>query len=69
MGQVVPAFKSGDITSMAGVDGYIEIPVDVSTIEAGGEGRDRHSLLATAETTGHRIPGERNPMPRCDGCP
>ena len=35
-GQVVPAFKSsGDITSMAGADGYIEIPADISTIEAG----------------------------------
>jgi molybdenum cofactor synthesis domain-containing protein len=35
-GRVVPAFKSsGDITSMADADGYIEIPADVSTIEAG----------------------------------
>lgn len=33
---VVPAFKSsGDITSMADADGYIEIPADVSVIEAG----------------------------------
>ncbi len=35
-GQAEPAFKSsGDITSMANADGYIEIPADVSTIEAG----------------------------------
>jgi molybdopterin molybdotransferase len=33
---VFPAFKSsGDITSMAHADGYIEIPADVSTVEAG----------------------------------
>ena len=31
-----PAFKaSGDITSMAHADGYIEIPADVAAVEAG----------------------------------
>lgn len=35
-GLVVPAFKSsGDITSMANADGYIEIPADTSTVEPG----------------------------------
>lgn len=35
-GQAVPAFKaSGDITSMANADGYIQIPSDVETVEAG----------------------------------
>jgi molybdopterin molybdotransferase len=35
-GQVFPAFKSsGDITSMADADGFIEIPADVGHIEAG----------------------------------
>ena len=35
-GQVEPAFKaSGDITSMANADGYMEIPVSIGTIEAG----------------------------------
>jgi molybdenum cofactor synthesis domain-containing protein len=35
-GEAVPAFKtSGDITSMSRADGYIEIPIDVDTIEAG----------------------------------
>ena len=35
-GRAEPAFKaSGDITSMAGADGYIEIPVSTPTIEAG----------------------------------
>lgn len=35
-GQVVPAFKgSGDITSLARADGYIEIPATVERIEAG----------------------------------
>jgi molybdopterin molybdotransferase len=34
--QAVPAFKaSGDITSMSSADGYIEIPADVSELEAG----------------------------------
>lgn len=33
---VVPAFKtSGDITSMSRADGYIEIPIDVDSVEAG----------------------------------
>jgi molybdopterin biosynthesis enzyme len=32
----VPAFKaSGDITSMSRADGYIEIPADVTEVEAG----------------------------------
>jgi molybdopterin biosynthesis enzyme len=32
----VPAFKSsGDITSMANADGYIEIPAEVDAVEAG----------------------------------
>jgi molybdopterin biosynthesis enzyme len=32
----VPAFKgSGDITSMAGADGYFEIPEDVERVDAG----------------------------------
>jgi molybdopterin molybdotransferase len=35
-GQAVPAFKSsGDITSMANADGYIEIPAEVDAVEAG----------------------------------
>jgi molybdenum cofactor synthesis domain-containing protein len=35
-GTAVPAFKaSGDITSMSRADGYIEIPADVSAVEAG----------------------------------
>ena len=35
-GQAEPAFKaSGDITSMAHADGYIEIPADVAAVEAG----------------------------------
>ena len=35
-GAAVPAFKSsGDITSMSRADGYIEIPSDVDTVEAG----------------------------------
>jgi molybdopterin biosynthesis enzyme len=35
-GQAQPAFKaSGDITSLALADGYIEIPIDVDTINAG----------------------------------
>lgn len=35
-GQVEPAFKSsGDITSMAQADGYIEIPMGVGVLEAG----------------------------------
>jgi molybdenum cofactor synthesis domain-containing protein len=35
-GAAVPAFKgSGDITSLAGADGYIEIPANVERIEAG----------------------------------
>ena len=35
-GQAEPAFKaSGDITSMANADGYIEIPPDVAAVEAG----------------------------------
>jgi molybdopterin biosynthesis enzyme len=35
-GHAVPAFKaSGDITSMAHADGYIEIPSEVDTVEAG----------------------------------
>ena len=35
-GSAFPAFKgSGDITSMSQADGYIEIPADQSTIEAG----------------------------------
>ena len=37
-GQALPAFKgSGDVTSMAGADGYIEIPAGVARIEAGTE--------------------------------
>jgi len=35
-GGAVPAFKaSGDITSMAHADGYIEIPANVDIVEAG----------------------------------
>jgi molybdopterin biosynthesis enzyme len=35
-GQAEPAFKSsGDITSMANADGYIEIPSAVDAVEAG----------------------------------
>ena len=35
-GAAVPAFKaSGDITSMSRADGYIEIPADVESLEAG----------------------------------
>jgi molybdenum cofactor synthesis domain-containing protein len=35
-GRVEPAFKSsGDITSMAQADGYIEIPADIDGVEAG----------------------------------
>jgi molybdopterin biosynthesis enzyme len=35
-GAAVPAFKaSGDITSMAHADGYIEIPANVDIVEAG----------------------------------
>jgi putative molybdopterin biosynthesis protein len=35
-GAVHPAFKSsGDITSMAGADGYIEIPAGVAVLEEG----------------------------------
>ena len=35
-GQAEPAFKaSGDITSMAHADGYIEIASDVAAVEAG----------------------------------
>ena len=35
-GSAVPAFKaSGDITSMSRADGYIEIPANVETVEAG----------------------------------
>ena len=35
-GQAQPAFKSsGDITSLANADGYIEIPADIERIEAG----------------------------------
>lgn len=34
--EAVPAFKgSGDITSLAHADGYIEIPMDVGSVEAG----------------------------------
>ena len=35
-GQAEPAFKaSGDITSLAGADGYIEIPAGTDTVAAG----------------------------------
>ena len=35
-GQAVPAFKaSGDITSMAHADGYIEIPAQTDIVEKG----------------------------------
>jgi molybdenum cofactor synthesis domain-containing protein len=35
-GSAVPAFKSsGDITSMSRADGYIEIPAEIDTVEAG----------------------------------
>jgi molybdopterin molybdotransferase len=35
-GAAVPAFKaSGDITSMAHADGYLEIPAQVDIVEAG----------------------------------
>ena len=35
-GQAYPAFKSsGDITSMADADGFIEIPADAPPVEAG----------------------------------
>jgi molybdopterin biosynthesis enzyme len=37
-GAAVPAFKgSGDITSMSRADGYVEIPANLDTIEAGSE--------------------------------
>ncbi len=37
-GMAMPAFKgSGDITSLAEADGYIEIPADTDTVEAGVE--------------------------------
>jgi molybdenum cofactor synthesis domain-containing protein len=37
-GQAMPAFKgSGDITSLAEADGYLEIPADTDTVEAGTE--------------------------------
>jgi molybdenum cofactor synthesis domain-containing protein len=37
-GRAVPAFKaSGDITSMSRADGYIEIPAEVTVVEAGTE--------------------------------
>jgi molybdopterin molybdotransferase len=37
-GQAVPAFKaSGDITSMAHADGYVQIPAGVAVVEAGAE--------------------------------
>jgi molybdopterin biosynthesis enzyme len=33
-GQAIPAFKaSGDITSMSQADGYIEVPIGVSSLE------------------------------------
>jgi molybdopterin biosynthesis enzyme len=36
--QAMPAFKgSGDITSLAEADGYLEIPADTDTVEAGTE--------------------------------
>jgi putative molybdopterin biosynthesis protein len=35
-GRAEPAFKaSGDITSMANADGYIEIPASTDVVEAG----------------------------------
>jgi molybdopterin biosynthesis enzyme len=35
-GSAEPAFKaSGDITSMAGADGFIEIPIGVEAVDAG----------------------------------
>jgi molybdopterin biosynthesis enzyme len=35
-GTAIPAFKaSGDITSMAHADGYIEIPAQTDIVEAG----------------------------------
>jgi len=35
-GQAEPAFKaSGDITSMANADGYIEIPAETESVAAG----------------------------------
>jgi molybdopterin biosynthesis enzyme len=35
-GRALPAFKaSGDITSMAHADGYIEIPAQTDIVEAG----------------------------------
>jgi molybdenum cofactor synthesis domain-containing protein len=37
-GQALPAFKaSGDITSMSRADGFIEIPSDVESVEAGSD--------------------------------
>ena len=37
-GQAEPAFKgSGDITSMANADGYIEIPANTNAVEAGSQ--------------------------------
>lgn len=37
-GRAVPAFKaSGDITSMSRADGYIEIPAEITVVEAGAE--------------------------------
>jgi molybdopterin biosynthesis enzyme len=37
-GQAVPAFKgSGEITSLAEADGYIEIPADRDGVDAGAE--------------------------------
>ena len=35
-GAAAPAFKSsGDITSMSGADGYVEVPADIAAVEAG----------------------------------
>jgi molybdopterin molybdotransferase len=37
-GQAMPAFKgSGDITSLAEAEGYLEIPANTDTVEAGTE--------------------------------
>jgi molybdopterin biosynthesis enzyme len=37
-GKALPAFKaSGDITSMSRADGFIEIPSDVESVEAGSD--------------------------------
>ena len=48
-GQAEPAFKaSGDITSMAHADGYIEIASDVAAVDAHAEAASSHAERAAA---------------------